>query len=157
MPSVATFSGRDYGNEVTRCSVNLPVVSAANYDAVAAASVNILAAINNVCQDGPTVLDPFNGRQLNAVQISPSGKSDGPGAQRERKWLVPLIDAINPLGNWSFEIGMADAAHLVTDGEVMDVSGGPGLALVTVLEAECVSRLNNAVTVGPIRLVGRTT
>lgn len=152
MTSKATFSGRDYGGEVTRCGVYLDDVSSANFDARAASVAAVLAAINAVTVGN----GGFTGQQYNAIDVAIGAKNADPNGQRERKWRVPLVDSIDPLGNWSFEIGMGDATLLVTDGEVMDVSAGDGAALVAALQTHCVSRLGNTVLVGPITLVGRT-
>lgn len=153
MTSRVVFSGRDYGKgEITRLAVLLGDVTSVNYDARIASKDALLAAINGVTVDD----NAFTGQQFNAVDISVGAAHGNKDAQRERKWRVPLIDSVNPLGNWSFEIGMADSANLAAGTEVMDVAAGAGLALVQALVANCVSRLGNAVTVGPIVLVGRT-
>lgn len=151
MTSKVTFSGRDYGNETTRCALHLPTVSSANYDTLVISIASLKAVVNGVTVDGN-----LSGEQFNAIEVAAGAKATSTASQRERKWLVPLIDAVNPLGNWSFEIPMADDQYLVTDGETMNVAAGAGAALVSALEANCVSRLGNAVTVGPIKLVGRT-
>jgi len=149
MTSLVTYSGKDYGNEGTRCSLRFPTVSSANYDAVDASIDSVQAAINNV------TVHNLSGIKWSARDEAPGAKATDPDAQRERKWRVSLVDATDPLGNWSFEIGMADSALLASDSENMDVSGGLGAALVTALETYCVSRLGNAVTVESVKLVGR--
>lgn len=151
MTSKVTYSGKDYGGETTRCGVYLPTVSSANYDTLVTSLNAIGVAVNAVTVDGV-----LSGKQFNALEVTAGAKATSKAAQREQKWLVTLIDGTDPLGNWRFEIPMADTALLTSDGENMDVSGGDGAALVTVLEANCVSRLGNAVTVESIKLVGRT-
>ena len=151
MTSKVQFSGKDYGGEGTRTSVYFPTITGANYDTQVQNMDDLLDAINAV------VSGAFTGYSLKAVNVPVGAKASSDDAQRERKWLVSYTDDTNPVGNGSFEIGMANSAHLASDSENMDVSGGVGAALVTEIEDNCVSRLGNAITVQSIKLVGRST
>lgn len=151
MTSLVTLSGKDYGNEGTRHSFYFPTVTSANYDAQSAAIDSVQAAINSV------VTGNFSGLRWLARNELVGAKASDPDAQRERKWLVSYTDDTDPIGNGSFEIGMADSAELASDSENMNVASGNGLALVTALEANLVSRLGNAITISSIKLVGRST
>jgi hypothetical protein len=151
MPSRATFTGKDYGSETTNFSVLLPTTSSANYDA-AVTSVNaIQTAVNGIA------VGDFTGKRLNSIDVPVGAKSTDTDAQRERKWLVSYADPTDPIGNGSFEIGMADSSLLVADGENLNMSSGAGLAFKTAIEANCVSRLGNPIVIQSAKLVGRNT
>jgi hypothetical protein len=150
MTSKLKLSGKDYGDETTRLGLYLADVTSANFDARVASVAALQTAVNDVTIDGV-----FSGVAYNAIETTIGAKAVTKGAQREQKWHVPVVDGVDPLGNWSFEIGMADEDLLVTDGNTMNVVAGAGLALVQAIAAHCVSRLGNAVTCGPITLVGR--
>lgn len=151
MTSRATYSGLDYGEEPTRTGVIFPTVSSANFDAVSASVDTVQGLINGV------TLHDLTGVSFNAVQTPAGAKSSDREAQREKKWRVSYTDDVDPIGNGSFEIGMADLSLLASDSENMDTSSGAGLALVGGLEANIVSRLGNTITIASIKFVGRNT
>ena len=100
-------------------------------------------------------LGVFTGQTVQALDVPIGAKATDVQAQRESKWRVPYTDDVQPEGNGSFEIGMADLSLLVPDTGIMSVSAGAGAALVAAIEAVVLSRLENAITVGIITHVGR--
>lgn len=78
-----------------------------------------------------------------------------PFAQRENKWLVRLLDTVDPAGNRTMEIPTPDLDLLDNTGEYMDLTSTEGAALVDALEAFARSGLGNTVTVESIQYVGR--
>lgn len=149
MPSSATLKGKDYGKEVTRFGFNVVQLTAANFDAQIALVATLQGAVDNVSYG------LFDGKTVQAQDVAVGPKATDVNAQRESKWRVTYDDDVQPEGNGSFEIGMADLSLLVAGTGDMDVSAGAGAALVTAIEAAVVSRLGNAVTVTSIIHVGR--
>lgn len=149
MTSTVTLKGLDYGKEATRLGFNITQMTAANFDAQLALVVTLQGAIENVA------LGLFTGKTVSAQDIPVGPKSTDTAGQREIKWRVKYLDATDPIGNGSFEIGMADTQFLVAGEGKMDISAGAGAALVTAVEAALVSRLDNAITVDEVVLVGR--
>lgn len=149
MTSSVTLKAKDYGNEATRLGFNTLQMTAANFDAQNTLIDALQTAIDNVA------LGNFSGKQVNAIDVAVGPKATVVNAQRESKWRVIYEDATDPIGNGSFEIGMADLQFLVAGTGVMDTSAGAGAALVTAIEAAVVSRLGNAITVSEIIHVGR--
>lgn len=150
MTSSIQLSGRDYDGELTRFRAFFPDTTGANFDAQSTNLDDLQTAVNAVCAGA------FNGKVLKGVDVPVAGQSANKAAQREQKWLVSYTDNVNPIGDGSFEIGMADTQYLADGGSGnMDVSQAPGSALVAEIETSCVSRLGNAITVNSIKLVGR--
>lgn len=149
MTSRATLKALDYGSEATRLGFNITQLTAANFDAQIALVVTLQGAIDNVANG------LFDGKTVSAQDIAVGPKATSVNAQRESKWRVRYTDDVQPEGDGSFEIGMADLTLLVAGTGIMDVSAGAGAALVTAIEACVVSRLGNAVTVDSIIHVGR--
>lgn len=147
----ASLLGLDYSDEATRIGVEMADMTAVNFDAQVTAILAVQVAIQGVSIIG------FAGVLYPGVdtprETTPAAL---PAAQREFKFRCKLTDAINPLGNWSFEIGGADTALLVANTDLLDLTAGAGLALKTALEANCVSRLGNAVVLVEGKLVGRS-
>ena len=85
------------------------------------------------------------------VAKSPSADT---GAQRELKWLVSFVDAVNGRGG-NFTVPTADPAQLGADGEQM-ATGALRTAVVDAVEDYVLSVNGNAVTVTSIKLVGRS-
>lgn len=149
MPSSVTLKALDYGKEATRLGFNITQITAANFDAQVAAVATLQTAIQNVS------LGLHDGKTIQALDVAVGPKATDDAAQRELKWRVKYLDPTDPIGNGSFEIGMADTQFLVAGEGKMDISAGAGATLVTQIEATVVSRLGNAVTVDEIVLVGR--
>lgn len=149
MPSSVTLKALDYGSEATRLGFKITQLTAANFDAQIALVTTLQGAIENVA------LGLFTGKTVAAQDVPVGTKATVTEAQREIKWRVKYLDGTDPIGNGSFEIGMADTQFLVAGQGIMDISAGAGAALVTAIEAAVVSRLGNAVTVSEVVLVGR--
>jgi hypothetical protein len=139
----------DYGKEPTRFGFNIEQMTAANFVAQLALVDALMGAVDNV------TLYSWVGNTVQARDIPVGVKATVENAQREAKWRVSYIDATNPIGNGSFEIGMPDLTLLVAGEGKMDITAGAGAALVTAIENAVVSRLANAVTVSQIIHVGR--
>lgn len=149
--SKVTISGLDKSGEGTRFGVNVTDVTAVNFDAVVTSAEAIQDAAQGVS------LISFDGLQLLAVDTpKETDLPASPYAQRESKWLVTMSDDVNARLN-QFEIGGADLTLLASDGETLDVSAGDGLALVTALEANAVSRDGNSMSYVSAKHVGRAT
>lgn len=149
MGSSVVLKARDFGDEPTRLGFNTLQITSANIVAQLALIATLQGAIDNVA------LGNFSGKTVQAEDVPTGPKATVENAQREAKWRVSFTDAINPIGNGSFEIGMPDLSLLVAGTGVMDVSAGAGAALVTAIEAVVLSRLENAITVDTIIHVGR--
>lgn len=147
--SSVTLKAKDYGSEATRLGFHITQLTSANFVAQLALVDTLQTAIDNVA------LGNFSGKQVSAVDIAVGPKATDVNAQREAKWRVIYEDAVNPIGNGSFEIGMADLQFLVAGTGKMDISAGAGAALVTAIEAAVISRLENAITVTEVLHVGR--
>ena len=149
MPSSTVLKALDFGAEPTRFGFNIIQLTAANFDAQVALVAALQGAVDNVA------LGNFSGKTINALDVSVGPKATVNEAQRESKWRVTFTDAVDPIGNGSFEVGMADLQFLVPGSGLMDISAGAGAALVTAIENAVVSRLGNAVTVNQVAHVGR--
>lgn len=147
--STVTLKALDYGKEATRLAFGVIQLTAANFDATITAITTLQTAIQAVS------LGTHDGKTVQAQDIAVGPKASDAAAQRELKWRVKYLDATDPIGNGSFEIGMADTQFLVAGEGKMDLSAGAGLTLVTQIELTVLSRLGNAVTVSEIVLVGR--
>lgn len=76
-------------------------------------------------------------------------------AQRELKFLCRYTDNVNGK-NYSFTIPCADAALVVGNTDMVDLSAGAGLALKTAFDTHGLSELGNAVTLQSVELIGRS-
>jgi len=149
MGSSVSLKALDYGSEPTRLGFNTLQITSGNIVAQLALIATLQGAIDNVANG------LFDGKTVQAEDVPVGPKATDVNAQRESKWRVSFTDDVTPVGNGSFEIGMADLTLLVAGSGLMDVSGGAGAALVTAIEAVVLSRLENAVTVTDIIHVGR--
>jgi hypothetical protein len=75
-------------------------------------------------------------------------------AQRELKFWCKYTDTVNGKV-YSFSIPCADAALVVGNTDMVDLSTGAGLDLKTEFDANCLSELGNAVSLNSVELVGR--
>lgn len=152
MPIRAKASGIDYGLETTTAGFVLDTLTAANFDAQVIKFDGIVTAFNNVS------LITFDGENYAALLTPPVSVPVVTEAQREIKWRVDVKDATgDTLGDWSVEIGGADTSLLVLNSDDLNLAAGAGLALKTAIEANCLSRTGNAVTLVSAKLVGRNT
>lgn len=149
MGSSVVLKALDYGSEPTRLGFNTLQIDSANIVAQLALIATLQGAIDNVANG------LFDGKTVQALDVAVGPKATDVNAQRESKWRVVYTDDVQPEGNGSFEIGMADLTLLVAGTGLMDVAAGAGAALVTAIESTVLSRLENAVTVTQIAHVGR--
>lgn len=149
MPSSVVLKAKDFGSEPTRFGFNIIQLTAANFDAQVALVATLQTAVDAVSYG------TFSGKTIQALDVATGVKATDEDAQRESKWRVTFTDATDPIGNGSFEIGMADLTLLVAGSGLMNVASGDGAALVTAIENAVVSRLGNAITVDQIAHVGR--
>jgi hypothetical protein len=147
----ANVAAIDYSLERTSAGFEMDEITAANFAAQNTAFIAVQTAFNGVS------LLTFDGENYPARQLAAASIPVAKAAQREIKWRVKMTDAIDSLGDWSVEIGGADTSLLVANSDDMDLTAGAGLALKNAIEANCVSRLGNAVTVISATLVGRNT
>lgn len=75
-------------------------------------------------------------------------------AQRELKFWGKYTDTVNNK-DYSFTIPCADAALVVGNTDMVDLSAGAGLALKTNFDLYALSELGNAVVLNSVELVGR--
>jgi len=148
--SRVTLSGLDYSLEPTSSSFNLVDLTAANFTSQGVVLGSVQAAIQGV------TLIAYDGSQYPAYvvpreEVAPAS----PFAQRESKWLVKMVDTVNQQKS-TFEIGGADLALLVAGTDIMNISAGAGLALVTSIETNVRSNDGNTVQVTEIIHVGRS-
>lgn len=151
MTASARISQVDYTNEVSSSNFRGIDLSGANFDAQEALVDALQTAIDNA-----TLGTIFAGRIEASTFSGPKTLPVDENAQRERKWLVSMVDAVvgSPL---TVEIPCADLSLLEANSDKMDVSAGAGLALVGAIEAYHRSVAGNAVSVVEIRHVGRNT
>ena len=149
MTTKLVFSGKDYSDERTRVGVEFPVADASNFDQLVTDAATLLAAFQGVSSNA------LSGQRMTTLNVEPGPKATTKSEQREQKWLVRYSDTVNPIGDGSFEIPMANTALLDTNGKDLDVSQGAGATLVTQIEALCVSRLGNPISVQSVKYVGR--
>lgn len=152
MPTRAKVSGKDYGLEVTSAGFVLDDLTAANFDAQLTKFDGVQTAFDNVS------LITFDGENYAALLSPAVSVPVVTEAQREIKWRIDVKDATGDvLGDWSVEVGGADTSLLVLNSDDLDLTAGAGLALKVAIEANCVSRTGNAVTLESAKLVGRNT
>lgn len=149
MPSEVTFGAVDYDGEKSTWTFLVPALTSANYDA----SLSVIAGLATTF--GNVMLQVVSRKVIKAVADPYGGASADPNAQRENKWRVIYNDTVDPIGNGSFEIPCPDLSLLVPGTGEMNTAGGAGAALVTAIEANLVSRLDNPIEVQRIVHVGR--
>jgi hypothetical protein len=157
MPARWTQSFVDYNREPSTVSLRLsqpaditdPLLSTALQVGMNA----LKSAIEGVSLGLPTTETRTYMQEKHA---SPTAAAASINAQRERKWLVRYYDA-ETFDTGTFEIPAADLSLLQPNSEFMDISGGPGAALVTAVENHVKSPAGNAVIVVEVVHVGRNT
>lgn len=145
-----TLSYKDYNSEGSSVTVRTADLTAANFDATITALNGLRDAIEAVTlaaltKEAILAVETETGAPLPASQY----------AQRESKWLVKFQQDDGEFG--SFEIPAADLTLLNGHTELMDVSAGAGLALVTSIEGNVYGRDGALVDVVEIQHVGRAT
>lgn len=148
MASGLTINYNDFNNEKSSTTFRGVAVVGATYDAVLVDADALVAAIDDVTIatiDGHT----FKSRVIKTGDPKPTTK----WAQRELKWLVSMVDTVTGATS-DVEIAGADL-DVLGEGNLMDLTANPGLALKTAIEAFHRSNAGNQVTVLSVRKVGR--
>lgn len=140
----------DYDSEVTTTSVNVPVLSAANYDAQATLRGNFRSALIAMTE-GQVHRGEWGNVSLDSIDPATAQT-----AQREKKWLVDYHDTTS-LKRYSFEIGCADLTLLDENDRAHAEIGDAGIvdAFVTAAEAYVLSPTGGAIVIDEITFVGR--
>jgi hypothetical protein len=146
-----TLRYNDYTAERSTVSLLSTLLTAANFDAQAAAALALRDAIAGVT-DGLLVGFDFGTRYQT---VSPSTPSAVPSAQREAKWLVTYYGS-DDSGPYRVEIPCPDFDYLdVNNRGYMDISQAPGSTFVSAFEAFVKLPGDVAVTVESVKHVGR--
>lgn len=152
MTGSVSFTLRDYSNETSVHSVDIPNLTAANFDAYVAAAGLIPDYYDAL--DG-IVLGNIGSERISARDILISQVPAGSVyAQVELKWLVFYSDDVTSQ-IYRREIPTPDLTLLVAGTDLMNIASGAGLAWKTAFEALVVSPVGNAVSVVKVQLVGR--
>lgn len=154
----------DYNGETSTTTVNVGSVTA----------VSLPGLLTNIAAWRAAITDVIVGNQRSdrltayASNLNPLLPTD-PNAQVERKWQLNYVDntqffdaPVNAIPNAGYgkrfqvEIATADATLVLPNSEYMDISTGPGAALVEAFEDLARSPYGGAALVTDVILVGRT-
>ena len=148
-----TYTQADYAGEKTVMAVNVPVISAANFDAQETLHAALETAISAV------VLGAKVHRQKIIDDLGAGGFASDTEAQREIKWLVSYHDDSFPTRKLTVEIGCADlidADLLVVNTDIANLTDADWVAFIAAFEALVIAPYTgNAVTIDKIVLVNR--
>ena len=155
MPARTTITYQDHSREKATVSVEGIDLTAANFDAQAAA-VNALAnAIQGITLGAEVQLVMGN---VGAGTLVPP---TNPAAQRENKWLVSYVDSGNPTRTLNSEVPCADITDedlRLPNSDEADLDHADMAAFVAAFEAYVRAPFTgNAVEVQKIIYVGRRT
>lgn len=140
----------DYGAERSNVSMSATLLTAANFDAQAAAALSLRDAIAGVTH-GLLVGFDFGSRY---ETVDPGTPADTPAAQRELKWLVRYQETGEAIQK--MEIPCPDVALLdASNRGYMQIASGAGAAFVSAFEAFVLGSDGGAVNVLDVKLVGR--
>lgn len=143
---------RDYGNELTTTTVQLPTINAGNFaanmTAIQALGVAIGALVIGATDHSQIHLDKVGGNATPPSDVN---------AQRERKWLVRYRDTVTGKA-YNIEIGTAKLSGLLKpNSDQADLTQTGWTDFITAFEAIAVSPEGNAVEVIEAFHVGRST
>lgn len=152
MTGSVSITFRDYNNETSIHSMDIPDLTAANFDSFVAAGNLIPDYYDAVA--GITLGNPGSER-ISARDILISQAPAGSAfAQVELKWLVFYTD--NVTGKvYRREIPTPDLALLVANTDLLNLASGAGLTWKNAAEALWVSPDGNAITITKAQVVGR--
>jgi len=152
MTGSVSFTLRDYSNETSIHSIDIPDLTAANFDA--------FVDTGGLIPDYYDALDAIVIGNIGSERISARDilVSQAPAgsvyAQVELKWLVFYSDDVTSKV-YRREIPTPDLTLLVAGTDLMNIASGAGLTWKTAAEALWVSPDDNPVTVFKVQLVGR--
>lgn len=155
MPSHVSFAILDHSNETSRVGFYLPLLTSANFDAVAGDDVGENVGAIRLAMN-PLIIGNHLRRTVTAVVYQDVATlPTDPNAQRERKARFTYRDTVlGELG--SFELPTADNSVLAQQGtDVIDLEEIAVAAFVTAVEANAVSRDGNPIQIVSAQLVGR--
>lgn len=140
----------DYDGEPGVFSVNVPVLSAANFDAQATLRTAFVAAVQAI------TLGELNATRYGNVSLQGIVPSEDPDAQREDKWRVDYHDATS-LKRYRIDIPTCDDAQLDANDRKHAHIGDAGVvdAFVDAFEAYVITPDGGASVVDEITRVGR--
>ena len=147
-----TYGWIDTSSERTHFVIHFPALTAVNFDAI----TGVAGTVNGVrtALDALTLLNETTvvaGVPIHSATASPP---NDPLAQREYGVRVYFIDTVTHRpGN--FFLSGVDSSFLPTNGDHVDLAITEWAALVTALEANCVSRDGNAIVVTEGIVTGR--
>lgn len=152
MPTSGRFSCSltDYDNEHGNLGFNIPVLTAANFDAQQTLMNTFIAALMDM------VLG-YRWKNSQAIEVLNNIESPNvPAAQVELKWLVQYHDPTS-LKRYTFEIPTANTARLdENDRSHAEIGDGAEVdAFISALEAYGKTPDGGAIVVDEITLVGR--
>lgn len=162
MNSVQSITYLDYSNERSTVSLEIPLVTAANFAATATLINTLVAAAANI-------IGGVINKRILTIPTPASGLVPADElAQREDKWLIGYTDTTatlavgvtNPYYGKRFTVGIATAdllAHLSPNTDFADLAQADIAAFVTAFEALAKSPTGGAVEVNYIKFVGRNT
>ena len=139
----------DYDGEKSLTTFRNEEIDGDNIDEVEGLFSDLLDGLNGVSLG----LVVKTGR-LGKVTRPASGNAASYLAQRQNKWLVRMTDDVTGRP-CSLSIAAPDLSLLVPNSNLMDISAGAGLALVSAVEAGHLSVEGNAVSVVVVVYVGR--
>jgi len=160
MNSTFSLTYLDYSNERSSVSVEIPLVTAANFAATATLINNLVAAAVNII--GGTL-----NRRILTIPTPASGLVPADElAQREDKWIVGYTDTTanlaagvtNPYYGKRFTVGIATADllnHLSSNSDFADLADAEIAAFVAAFEALAKSPTGGDVEVNYLKFVGR--
>ena len=138
----------DHGGEKAKVTVRVPVWTAANFDAQEIFRATLVGAFSWV-----SLGQQYHNERLDR-NIRRRARPWDENAQRELAWRVTYTDNVTHKRG-RFDIPTANPTLLEDGTDYMDMGLDPAIALVSAVEAYCVSLAGNPVTVLDVRLVGR--
>jgi len=152
MTGSVSMTFRDYNNETSIHSMDIPDLTAANFDAYVDTSGLIpdyYDAVNGITV-GNIGSERISARDI-LVSQAPAGSV---WAQVEMKWLVFYTDTVTAKV-YRREIPTPDLTLLVAGTDLLNIASGAGLTWKNAAEALWVSPDNNPITIFKAQLVGR--
>lgn len=150
---MASFTFRDYGNEVSTVRVRQTTLTAANFDAQGTLRGTFASALVAMTEVTPVDGFAYGNEQVNDVEGASSVY-----AQREAKWLVQYHES-GGTKRYSFEIPCAKLTLLDPDDKKHANIGDSGVvdAFVDAAEAFVLGPNGSAIVIDEITHVGRNT
>lgn len=160
MPSQISVTYLDYSNEKGFVTLNIPLVTAANFAATATKINTLVLAADDII--GGTL----NRRTLTIPSAGSAALPSDAEAQREEKWVVRYTDTLanlavgtpNPYYGQKFSVDIPTAEltdHLSVNSDFANLAETDIAAFITAFEAFARSPSGGSVDVTSIKFVGR--